>query len=115
MAKLTSPVSASVTGHVTLSNGYHYWKIRIDQFLGASNNGFVAVGVAKELKDGAPIGEIMLWKEKFVYVCFLQYHQAASISICQKVYLLKEERWSIVLAVDTRLDHINFLLVRHKV
>ena len=59
VAKLTSPVSASVIGHVTLSNGCHYWKIRIDQFLGANNNGFVAVGVAKEQKDGAPIGEII--------------------------------------------------------
>ena len=90
VAKLTSPVNASVTGNVTLSNGCHYWKIRIDQFLGANNNGFVAVGVAKELKDGAPIGEITFF--------FLQYHQASSISICQKVYLLKEERWSIVIA-----------------
>jgi len=41
---------------VTLSNGCHYWKVRIDQFTGASNNGFVAIGVAKEVDDGRPIG-----------------------------------------------------------
>ena len=42
--------------HVTLANGCHYWKVRIDQFTGASNNGFVAIGVAKEVDDGRPIG-----------------------------------------------------------
>ena len=40
----------------TLSNGCHYWKVRIDQFTGTSNNGFVAIGAAKELDDGRPIG-----------------------------------------------------------
>ena len=64
VAKLTSPVTSSLTGHVTLSNGCHYWKVRIDQFLGTSNNGFVAVGVAKELKDGTPIGKKRLRKTK---------------------------------------------------
>jgi len=43
---------------LTLSNGCHYWKVRIDQFVGASNNGFVAIGVAKEVEDGRPIGMI---------------------------------------------------------
>ena len=56
VAKLTSPATASVMSHVTLSNGCHYWKVRIDQFTGASNNGFVAIGVAKEVDDGRPIG-----------------------------------------------------------
>lgn len=57
MAKLTSPVIASVMSHVTLSNGCHYWKVRIDQFTGTSNNGFVAIGVAKEFDDGRSIGK----------------------------------------------------------
>ncbi|XP_073248422.1 E3 ubiquitin-protein ligase TRIM9-like [Porites lutea] len=56
VAKLTSPVIANVTGNVVLSSGCHYWKIRIDQFAGSANNGFVAVGVAKELQEGTPIG-----------------------------------------------------------
>ena len=56
MAKLTNPVPASVTGNVTLSTGCHYWKVKIDQFLGNNNNGFVAVGIAKELEDGTSIG-----------------------------------------------------------
>jgi len=58
VAKLTSPAIASVMSRVTLSNGCHYWKVRIDQFTGASNNGFVAIGVAKEVDDGRPIGMI---------------------------------------------------------
>ena len=60
MAKLTSPVIANVTGDVVLSSGCHYWKIRIDQFAGSANNGFVAVGVAKELQEGTPIGRMTL-------------------------------------------------------
>ena len=56
MAKLTSPAPASVMSHVSLSNGCHYWKVRIDQFTGTSNNGFVAIGVAKEVDDSRPIG-----------------------------------------------------------
>ena len=59
VAKLTSPVIASVEGNLALSNGCHYWKIRIDQFIGSNNNGFIAVGVARKLVDGAPIGEVM--------------------------------------------------------
>ena len=58
VAKLTSPVIANVTGDVVLSSGCHYWKIRIDQFAGSANNGFVAVGVAKELQEGTPIGKM---------------------------------------------------------
>ena len=58
VAKLTGPVIASVEGHLALSNGCHYWKIRIDQFIGSNNNGFIAIGVAKKLVDGAPIGEV---------------------------------------------------------
>ena len=58
VAKLTSPVIANVTGDVVLSSGSHYWKIRIDQFAGSANNGFVAVGVAKELQEGTPIGKM---------------------------------------------------------
>ena len=61
VAKLTRPVIASVTSDVTLSNGCHYWKIRIDQFTGSGNNGFVAVGVTKELQDAAPIGKMRLY------------------------------------------------------
>lgn len=59
VAKLTSPVIASVEGNLALSNGCHYWKTRIDQFIGSNNNGFIAVGVARKLVDGAPIGEVM--------------------------------------------------------
>lgn len=58
VAKLTSPAIASVMSRVTLSNGCHYWRVRIDQFTGASNKGFVAIGVAKEVDDGRPIGII---------------------------------------------------------
>lgn len=65
VVKLTSPVSASVMSHVTLSNGCHYWKVRIDQFVGTSNNGFVAFGVAKELDDGGPIGKMRCMTFKF--------------------------------------------------
>jgi len=43
---------------VALTNGCHYWNVKIDQFTGASNNGFVAIGVAKEVDDGRPIGMI---------------------------------------------------------
>lgn len=59
MAKLTSPVIANVMSHVTLANGCHYWKVRIDQFSGTGNNGFVAVGVAKKLDDGGVIGKMI--------------------------------------------------------
>lgn len=58
IAKLTGPVIASVEGNLALSNGCHYWKIRIDQFIGSNNNGFIAIGIAKKLVDGAPIGEV---------------------------------------------------------
>lgn len=63
VAKLTSPVIANVMSHVTLANGCHYWKVRIDQFSGTGNNGFVAVGVAKELDDGGVIGKMI--KKRF--------------------------------------------------
>ncbi|PFX18591.1 E3 ubiquitin-protein ligase TRIM9 [Stylophora pistillata] len=56
VAKLTSPVMVSVMSHVPLANGCHYWKVRIDQFSGTGNNGFVAVGVAKEMDDEGVIG-----------------------------------------------------------
>ena len=59
MAKLTSPVIANVMSLVTLANSCHYWKVRIDQFSGTGNNGFVAVGVAKELDDGGVIGKMI--------------------------------------------------------
>lgn len=58
MAKLTNPAIVSVMSRVALTNGCHYWKVKIDQFTGASNNGFVAIGVAKEVDDGRPIGMI---------------------------------------------------------
>lgn len=58
VAKLTSPVIASVMSHVTLANGCHYWKVKIDQFSGTGNNGFVAVGVTKDLDNQGVIGEI---------------------------------------------------------
>lgn len=59
MAKLTSPVMVSVMSCVPLANGCHYWKVRIDQFSGTGNNGFVAVGVAKEMDDEGVIGKMI--------------------------------------------------------
>ncbi|XP_068681372.1 E3 ubiquitin-protein ligase TRIM9-like [Montipora foliosa] len=56
VAKLTGPVLSNVEGNVALSSGCHYWKIRIDQFLGTNSNGFIAIGVAKKLDDTVPIG-----------------------------------------------------------
>lgn len=49
----------SVMSHVPLANGCHYWKVRIDQFSGTGNNGFVAVGVAKEMEDEGVIGKMI--------------------------------------------------------
>ena len=50
---------SNVEGNVALSSGCHYWKIKIDQFLGTNNNGFIAIGVAKKLDDAVSIGETM--------------------------------------------------------
>ena len=92
VAKLTSPSIASVMSRVTLSNGCHYWKVRIDQFVGASNNGFVAIGVAKEVEDGRPIG--MIRRTKIIQKYRMKYlhakesshkrvwHQPSSLTKC---------------------------------
>lgn len=57
MAKLTGRVSSTVLGDVDLRNGRHYWKVRVDQFSGGNNNGYIAVGVATSAEQGRMIGK----------------------------------------------------------
>lgn len=56
MAKLTGRVSSTVLGDVTLRNGRHYWKVRVDQFSGANNGGYIAVGVADRAEQEQILG-----------------------------------------------------------
>ncbi|XP_020900175.1 E3 ubiquitin-protein ligase TRIM9 [Exaiptasia diaphana] len=57
MAKLTGRVSSTVLGDVTLRNGRHYWKVRVDQFSGSNNGGYIAVGVADRAEQGRILGD----------------------------------------------------------
>lgn len=56
MAKLTGQVSSTVLGDVTVHNGRHYWKLRVDQFTGAKNSGYIAVGVANTAQQDQILG-----------------------------------------------------------
>ena len=58
VARLTSPKSCRVLGNTPLTNGRHYWKVKIDQFCGLNHDGSIAVGVSKRADpEGMPLGK----------------------------------------------------------
>lgn len=58
IAKLTNPVSCVVLGDVSLTTGRHYWKVRVDQFQGATSySGYVAVGIATTAVQASLLGK----------------------------------------------------------